>query len=246
MDIMKSMLILIFSISLYANSNIKNSDETISMVDANFLITEGNAKVITKEKMNQIKKKNIQLEISDLGGKKVLVNKEKKKSVDLLEQERGLKLAELNRKYNEKRVGIENFFGTKIEEIGKMVTAKESEIALIEKIAALEKRVKVEKKRATRIITISDTKNLKKHIRDTKNLSNVIMKLSLVNSFELYIDSLKKDWNYGVKKRIKDYLLKVAFDNKDIDYDNFEIVVKNANTLELKKILEILKNEMGA
>ena len=227
---------------LLANTS---DNKTITLKEAETLIQGGGAQVITKQELNRIKKSNIKIEIQELKKKKSSVIQNKKTEIDNIESQRAKELASINKKFDERRISVENKRNQEVSELKKMVLLKNKEIEMIDRLEKIATTAKKKKKEQMKLIVINDIKGLKSHIKEYKHINNVMMKLSLLDSLKMFHEAKKHKYNYGVLKRIKDYTLKVAFDNESIDYNAFEAVIKNGSNYDIEQIIKIFETERG-
>lgn len=228
----------VLGISLMANA-----DEMMTISKAESLVSSGKAQIISKKELNNIKKNNISVEIKDLESKKVLILRKKKDEISGIEHTRAKEIEKINSVFDEKRLKIENLRNSDISDIKKMVVVKQKEMDMIDKIESIALKAEAKEKALSKLITINDIKGLKAHIGEYKHINNVLMKLSLVDGLKLYLHGKENKYNYGVLKKIKDYTLKIAYNNKSLEYDVFEGVLTNGTDYDIKQLIKILERE---
>lgn len=235
-------VLLLSSVTVFAPAN---TDGMMTINEANDLVKRGGAQVVTKKELNKIKKNNIKVEIKELDNKKSLVLKSKRNEIDIIEKQRAKELAKINEKFDERRVSVENRRNKELADIKKMVIVKNKEIEMIDKLEKIALTAKKKQKEQMKLVVINDIRGLKRHINEYKHINNVMMKLSLVDSLKMFHEAKTKKYNYGVLKRIKDYTLKVAYENKSIDYNAFEDVIKSGTNYDIEQVIKILESERG-
>ena len=236
----KACIVCLLACSLYANG-----ESSIAMDKAEALVKEGTAQLITKKELNEIKKNNIGVEIQDLKSKNKEIIKSKSKEINFIEKNRLKELSRINEKYDEKRLVVENKRNQEIADIKKMILVKNKEIEMIDKIAKITLKAKEKEKELQKIIVINDIRGLREHIKEYKHINNVMMKLTLVDSLKMYLHAKVNNYTYSVLKRIKDYILKTAYDDKSIDYNAFESVINEGSNYDLENIIKIFEKERG-
>lgn len=229
-----------FNVSLWAKS-----ESELYVADAQKMIQEGEARVITKKELNEIKKKNIKVEISDLEEKKRLVSLKKKEEVSYLEKQRQEEIDKLNKKFDQERLKVENNRNKEIDDVLKMVAVKQKEMEMIDRIEEIALKAKKKQEEQMKIVTLKSVKSIKQYIEENKHINNVLFQIDLVDSLKLYYDAKKANYNYGVLARIKEYLLKIGFSNQSINYDTFRSIVENGTNYDLETLIKILVEERG-
>jgi hypothetical protein len=134
--------------------------------------------------------------------------------------------------YTQNSTKVQNDFKTK--DMGYSSKSEEvrKEISRLEAAKLVKEEVKQQKEGAK--IEVTSGKTLFEYIDRNKTLDGVVMQLSFIDALSTYIKALEKGVPFGVEQRIQDYLLKVALEDKDVDGEMLEPVIRNKKINELK------------
>jgi len=141
-------------------------------------------------------------------------------------------LKKLDVEYKEKETATINSFKETTMKKGDEIELLKTEIVGLEKIEKV-----VEVAQNTEPTTLTDLNAVLKFIERNNHLDRVMLKLGLIDSVKLYSQILKKGYSFGIKKRSLDYSLKLAESTEGIDYEYFEVTLKNEKVEDIEAMI---------
>ena len=228
---------------LFGMSPVATAENYMKIEKAEGLIKSGQAKTVTKEEAYDIKKKNIQFEISEFEKKKRDISKQKLDEIAFIERQRKNEINNINEMYDSQVMDIENLRNGEIDDVQNNIGVKNSEYDMVVKNDELAKVASVRYKELQKQITVRDISSLKGHIDEYKHINNVILELSFIDGIKMYIYAKANKYNHGVIKRIKEYILKQGQTVREMEYDVFENIIENGTDYELEQMIKIIEKE---
>lgn len=237
--------------SLYAN-DFKEAEITVQTADKVVELKKG--KYINEHELKNEKIKTLnnkvqvnQRDISNLASQKDKelnsLNNQKRKEVNDMNILKNAEIEAITRRYEEDMRKLDKEYKDKeiatINSFKETTQKKGEEIELIKtEIVGLEKIEKVvEVAQNTEPTTLTDLNAVTKYIERNNHLDRVMLKLGIIDSVKLYSHILKKGYSFGIKKRSLDYALKLAESTEGIDYEYFEVTLKNEKIEDIEAMV---------